>query len=137
MSYAQAVKHSHNHRHDRFRQPIILGSFTLPKHVHSYVPVHRTAGDKEPYYEMCLYCDSRRGIEGITLQEFIDRDIHVIAAKNKIQRIHDRMSSRWGEARRFAGRSAGIRIEQLDRAYAQHGKAIDKAIEFYNKLYLK
>jgi hypothetical protein len=60
---------------------------------------------------------------------YIERDPEVKAAKAKIISIYNEMVSndRWGEARRFAGKRAGSRLERLDKARRQLSRAIDRA----------
>jgi len=69
MSYKQAVKFSHNHRKDRFFQPIVLGSFQEKPDTHDcrFVPHYRTVRDftlgNAPDYYMCsnLKCGAKQG----------------------------------------------------------------------------
>jgi hypothetical protein len=67
--------------------------------------------------------------------QFISLHPEVIKAQLAITEVQERMlkNNRWGEARRFAGRSAGIRLEQLDKARERLSKAIDKANNEYKK----
>ena len=52
-------------------------------------------------------------------------------ARERLTRLQEsRGPSRWGEARRFAGRSAGLYLERLDKARA----ALDKAYARLEKL---
>lgn len=41
--------------------------------------------------------------------------------------------SRWGETRRFAGRSAGLRLERMAKARARWSKAYDRAEKEWGK----
>ncbi len=59
MSYKQAVKFSHNHRKDRFYQPIILGEFKETPHECCFVPHHNKVGDPKPDYYFCLRCGKK------------------------------------------------------------------------------
>lgn len=43
--------------------------------------------------------------------------------------------SRWGETRRFAGKSAGIRIEKFDKSLKMKQKVLDKIVKEYEKKY--
>jgi len=59
MSYAQAVKFSHNHRKDRFFQPIILGDFHEKPCECVFGPHFAKAEDTAPDYYNCLRCGAR------------------------------------------------------------------------------
>jgi hypothetical protein len=65
---------------------------------------------------------------------FIDSDPKVIAALAKLNSLRSESSSRWGEARRFAGKMAGNRLDKIERAQKSWGLAYDRAEARYNKL---
>lgn len=69
-------------------------------------------------------------------KSFIDSDPAVLRAKAKIDALQSKVSSRWGEHRRFAGRSAGLRLDNLAKARAQWSKAYDRAEARFDKLKL-
>jgi len=52
----------------------------------------------------------------------------VRAAYERYQKLLATMQrgNRWGEARRFAGRSAGLRLERIEKARQTWLKAIDR-----------
>lgn len=60
MSYKQAVKFSHNHRKDRFYQPIVLWGEgrEKPSECH-FGPHFAKAEDTAPDYYNCLRCGAR------------------------------------------------------------------------------
>ncbi len=68
---------------------------------------------------------------------YIANDPAVKRARAKIDALQSNGSVRWGETRRFAGRSAGIRIDSLSKARAQWSRAYDRAEARFNKLNLE
>ena len=70
-------------------------------------------------------------------ETYIDNDPAVKRATAKINALQSSDNTRWGEARRFAGRSAGIRIDNMAKARAQLMRAYDRAEARFNKLNLK
>lgn len=65
--------------------------------------------------------------------ESISSDPAVLKAEKKVADIRERMSHhRWGETRRFEGRRAGNRLEQLDKAQASLSKARTRAEDKYD-----
>lgn len=64
---------------------------------------------------------------------YIDNDPAVQRAIAKINALQSKGGNRWGEARRFAGRTAGNRLDALARARAQFSRAYDRAEARFNK----
>jgi hypothetical protein len=73
----------------------------------------------------------------MTLIEFLDQDAGYNRAMDRLIRVqqqsHSRQS-RWGETRRFAGRSAGIQLDRIDKARESAEKAKQRAIAKFEKL---
>jgi len=64
--------------------------------------------------------------------EYIMSHPRVVRAQDALQRLR-RTTSRWGEARRFAGRSAGLSLEKIARAEERWRKAWDHAEAEYER----
>lgn len=58
-----------------------------------------------------------------------DDDADVQRARDRLQAAGEALGggNRWGETRRFAGRSAGVRLERYHRAQAALARAYDRA----------
>lgn len=67
--------------------------------------------------------------------DYVERHPTVVAAQERVSIIRQAMTSsnRWGESRRFSGRSAGQRIDRLDRAIARLTRTRDKARRDYEQ----
>ncbi len=72
---------------------------------------------------------SSEGIQMQSRSEYVNQHPRVVAVENRVARIREQMrdACRWGETRRFAGRSAGIRLANLERAISWRSKMWDKA----------
>jgi hypothetical protein len=65
---------------------------------------------------------------------FVQSDPMVLSAERRIADVRERMSHhRWGETRRFEGRRAGNRLDQLDRAQTSLYRARERAANKYDK----
>lgn len=69
----------------------------------------------------------------MTLLEYVDAYPPYQEAQAALQKAHLDLGGRWGEARRFAGRSAGLRLERLDKARERCSREFDKASAKYKK----
>ena len=70
-------------------------------------------------------------------ETYIRNDPAVMRSLEKINALQSAGSGRWGEARRFAGRSAGIRLDNLEKARAQWSRAYTRAEARFDKLSAK
>lgn len=71
----------------------------------------------------------------LTREEFIAADAEHRRARERYERAQSNLGcSRWGEARRFAGRMAGNRLAEVDRARAWFLKTYDRAEKRWLKL---
>jgi len=74
----------------------------------------------------------------MTFEDYLKQDERYIRAESRLNKAREaisRHSGRWGEARRFAGRSAVVRLDKLDRARASWNKAWVSAERRYKKMF--
>lgn len=71
----------------------------------------------------------------MTQEEYRNQDQALIRAAQRLHVAYLAIGGdRWGESRRFAGRSAGVRIDRKDKALKSWRKTWDKADACHRKL---
>ena len=64
---------------------------------------------------------------------YINADPGVQKALAKLNLLRATCGGRWGEVRRFAGASAGIRLDKIQQAEQSWSRAYDRAETRFNK----